>query len=109
MAICLISSLMAKAQARLLTNCNKYTFKGVEYTLLMYKVIMRLATMITVATTHTLQENLQNLEVYVATANRDINKIHGEFDKNYSQPLAHSATINDFNELLLKAYNLVSC
>jgi hypothetical protein len=35
MAICLASSLMAKAQARLLTYHNKYTFNGVEYAPLM--------------------------------------------------------------------------
>ncbi len=42
MSICLAKSLMADAQARLLTYRNKYTFDGVEYTPLMYKIIMRL-------------------------------------------------------------------
>jgi hypothetical protein len=73
MAICLASSLMAEAQARLLTYCNKYTFDGVEYAPLLYKIIMRLATIDSVATMQTLQENLQNLGVLAATFNGDIN------------------------------------
>jgi hypothetical protein len=64
MAICLASSLMAETQARLLTYRNKYTFDGVEYAPLLYKIIMRLATINSVATTQTLQENLQNLGVF---------------------------------------------
>jgi hypothetical protein len=44
MSICLAKSLMAEAQARLLTFRKEYTFDGVEYAPLMYKIIMRLAT-----------------------------------------------------------------
>jgi hypothetical protein len=54
MAICLASSLTAEAQARLLTYCNEYTFNGGEYAPLMYKIIMRLATIDSIATTQTL-------------------------------------------------------
>jgi hypothetical protein len=46
MSICLVKLLTADAQARLLTYWNKYTFDGVEYAPLMYKIIMRLATII---------------------------------------------------------------
>ena len=42
------------AQARLLTYRNEYTFDGVEYAPLMYKIIMRLATIDTVATVQVL-------------------------------------------------------
>jgi hypothetical protein len=55
MAICLASSLTAEAQARLLTYHNEYTFDSVEYAPLLYKIIMRLATINSVATTQTLQ------------------------------------------------------
>ncbi len=64
MASCLSKSLTAAAQARLLICCNEYTFDGVECTPLMYKVIMRLATINTVATTQALQDNLQNLGTF---------------------------------------------
>jgi hypothetical protein len=51
MSICLAKSLTADAQARLLTYRNEYTCDGVEYTPLMYKIIMHLATIDSVATT----------------------------------------------------------
>jgi hypothetical protein len=88
LAICLGKSLTADAQARLLTYRNKYTFDGMEYAPLMYKIIMRLATINMVATMQTLRDNLNNLGVFAAMVSGDINKINGEFDKNYTQLLA---------------------
>jgi hypothetical protein len=69
-----------EAKVRLLTYRNDYTFNGVEYALLMYKVIMRLATINLIATTQILWDNLQNLGVFAATVNGNINKINSEFD-----------------------------
>jgi hypothetical protein len=51
----------------------------------MYKVIMHLATIDFVATTQTLQDNLQNLSVFAAMVSGNIDKINTEFNKNYSQ------------------------
>jgi hypothetical protein len=62
MSICLAKSLVADAQARLLTYQNEYKFDGVKYTPLMFKIIMRLATMTSVTTTQTLRGTLQNWE-----------------------------------------------
>jgi hypothetical protein len=59
MSICPAKLLTADAQARLLTYRNKYTFEVVEYTPLMYKIIMRLVTINSIATTQTLRDNLQ--------------------------------------------------
>ncbi len=109
MAICLASSLTAEAQARLLTYRNEYTFDSVEYAPLLYKIIMKLAAINSIATTQTLQENLQNLGVFVATVDGDINKIHGKFDRNHSQLLAHGATVDDPIGLLFNAYSVVPC
>ena len=109
MAICLASSLTAEAQVRLLTYRNEYTFDNMEYAPLLYKIIMRLATIDSVATTQTLQENLQNLGVFAATVNGDINKIHGEFDRNHSQFLARGATVDNPIGLLFDAYSVVPC
>jgi hypothetical protein len=76
----------------------------------MYKVIMRLATINTVATMQALQDNLQNLGTFFsATVNGNIAKIHGEFDKNYSQLIAQGATLDDPIGILFKAYNIVPC
>jgi hypothetical protein len=58
MSICLAKSLTDDVQARLLTYRNEYTFDGVEYAPLMYKIIMRLATIDSVATTQMLCNNL---------------------------------------------------
>jgi len=109
LAVCLGKSLTAEAQARLLTYRNEYTFDGVEYAPLMYKIIMRLATIDTVATTQVLCDNLNNLGVFAATVNGDINKINGEFDKNYTQLLARGANVEDPVGLLFEAYHVVPC
>jgi hypothetical protein len=109
MAICLASSLTAEAQARLLTYRNEYTFDGVEYAPFLYKIIMRLATVDSVATTQTLQENLQNLGVIAVTVNGDMNKIHGKFGRNHLQLLAHGITVDNPIGLLFDAYSVVPC
>jgi hypothetical protein len=109
MAICLASSLTVEAQAKLLTYRNKYTFDGVEYAPLMYRIIMRLGTIDPIATMQTVQENLQNLGVFAATVNGDINRMHGKFDRNHLQLLAHGATVDDPIGLLFDAYSVVPC
>jgi hypothetical protein len=54
----------------------------------MYKVIMRHATIDLTATTQTLRDNLQNLGVFTAMVNGDIDKTNSEFNQNYSQSKA---------------------
>jgi hypothetical protein len=39
----------------------------------------------------------------------DINKIHGKFDKNYSQLIAHGTTIDNPISILFDAYSVVLC
>jgi len=109
MSMCLKKSLTATAKASLLTYRNEYTFDGVEYTPLMYKIIMHLATIDSVATTQTLQDNLQNLGVFAVTVKGNIDKINAEFDTNYSQLLARGATLDDPIGILFEAYLLVPC
>ncbi len=88
MSMCLNKSLTASVRASLLTYRNEYTFDGIKYAPLMYKIIMRLATIDSVATTQTLRDNLQNLGMFAVTVKGDIDKINVEFDTNYSQLLA---------------------
>jgi hypothetical protein len=59
----------------------------------MYKVIMCLATIDSVATTQTLHDNLQLLGVFAATVSGDIDKLHNEFNKTCSQLIAGGATV----------------
>jgi hypothetical protein len=100
---------MAEAQARLLTYHNEYTFNGVEYAPLMYKITMRLATIDSITKTQTLRKNVKNLGVFAAMVNGDINKIHGKFDRNHSQLLARSTPVDDPIGLLFDAYLIVPC
>jgi hypothetical protein len=109
MSICLARLLTAEAQARLLTYRNKYTFDGVEYAPLMYKIIMHLATIDSVATTQTQRDNLQSLGVYAATVNGNIDKLHNKLDKNYSQLIARGTTIDNPIGILFDAYLVVPC
>jgi hypothetical protein len=109
MSICLEKSLTADTQARLLNYRNKYTFDWVEYAPLVYKIIMHLATINSVATTQTLRDNLQSLGVYAATINGDIDELHNKFDKNYSQLIARGATVDDPIGILFEAYFVVPC
>jgi hypothetical protein len=109
MSICLAKSLTADAQARLLTYRDEYTFDGVEYAPLMYKIIMRLATIDSVATTQMLRNNLQSLGMFAAKVSNDIDKIHSEFDKNYSQLIARGATVEDPIGILFDAFLVVPC
>jgi hypothetical protein len=96
-------------QARLLIFRIEYTFDGVKYALLMYNIIMRLATINLVATTQTLRNNLQSLGTYVAMVSGDINRVHSEFNKKYSQQIARGRTVDDPISILFKAYLLVPC
>jgi hypothetical protein len=109
MSMCLNKSLTATAKASLLTYRAEYTFDDIKYAPLMYKIIMRLATIDSVATTQTLQDNLQNLGVFAVTVKGNINKVNAEFDTNYSQLLAQGATLDNPIGILFEAYLLVPC
>jgi hypothetical protein len=108
-SMCLNKSLAATTKASLLTYRAEYTFDGVEYTPLMYKIIMRLATINSIATTHTLRDNLQNLGVFAVMVKGNIDKVNAEFDMSYSQLLAQGATLDDPIGILFEAYLLVPC
>ncbi len=109
MCMCLNKLLTASVKASLLTYHSKYTFDGVEYSPLMYKVIMHLATIDSVATTQTLRDNLQNLGVFAVMVKGNIDKVNAEFDTNFSQLLARGATLDNPIGILFEAYLLVPC
>jgi hypothetical protein len=108
-SICLAKSLTADTQARLLTYRKDYLIGNIECALLMYKVIMRLATIDFVATTQVLRDNLHALGAFASTVSGNIDKINAEFDKNYSQIIAQGATVNDPIGMLFAAYQVVPC
>jgi hypothetical protein len=73
----------------------------------MYKIITRLATINSVATTKTLCTNLKNLPIYTASVNGNIDLINSYFDVNYLQILAQGSTINNFIPKLYDVYLVV--
>ncbi len=70
---------------------------------------MRLATIDSVATTQMLHDNLQSLGVHAATVSGNIDKVHNEFDKNYSQLITRGAVVNNPIGIIFKAYLVVPC
>jgi hypothetical protein len=109
MSICLTKSLTVDAQARLLTYRKDYLIGDVECALLMYKVIMRLATIDSVTTTQALRNNLHALGAFASTVSGGVDKINAEFDKNYSQIIAPGASIDDPIGMLFTAYQVIPC
>jgi hypothetical protein len=109
MSNCLSNLLSMEAKVRLLTYQKDYTFYGVEYAPLMYKMIMRLVMIDLIATTQTLRDNLQNLGVFAATVSGDIDKINSEFNQNYSQIVPRGATVKDPTCIIFEAYSIIPC
>jgi hypothetical protein len=107
MAQRLKKSLTVASLARLEPYQSQYLFDGVEYGPLMYKIIMRLATINSVATTEALRSNLNNLPIYAASVTGIINLINLYFDVNYSQILAQRSTVDDPIANLFDAYLVV--
>jgi hypothetical protein len=107
MAQCLKKSLTVAALAHLEPYQSQYLFDGVEYGPLMYKIIMRLATIDSVVTTKTLHANLNNLHIYAASVNGDIDLINSYFNVNYSQILARGSTVDDPIAKFFDAYLVV--
>ncbi len=70
---------------------------------------MCLTTINSVATTQTLCKNLQLLGVFAATVSGVIDKLHNNFDKNYSQLIARGPTVDDPIGILFDAYLMVPC
>jgi hypothetical protein len=107
MAQCLKASLTPAAWARLEPYQAQYTYDGIEYAPLMYKIIMRLATINSVATTETLRKNLDALPAYAVSVNGNVDMINSYFDANYSQILARGAAVDNPLSKLFNGYLVV--
>jgi hypothetical protein len=62
-----------------------------------------------VATTQSLRNNLLALGMYASTVGGNIDKINTEIDQNYSQIIAHDATVDNPIGMLFTAYQVVPC
>jgi hypothetical protein len=104
MVQCLNMSLIMASLARLESYQAQYMFEGIKYAPLMYKLIMRLTTINFVANTKTLRTNLNNLPVYDASVNGNVDLINSNFDTNNTQILARVSTVNNPIAKLFNAY-----
>ena len=104
MAQCLKNLLTASMAAHIEPYAAQYTFNGMEYAPLKFKIMMRLATIDSVATTEALHANLTNLPHFVTTVNGDIDQINSYFDLNYTQIIGHGSTVNDPISKLFDGY-----
>ena len=104
MAQCLKNLLTASAVARLEPYAAQYTFEGMEYAPLKFKIMMRLATIDSVATTKALRANLTNIPHFVTTVNGDVDQINSYFDLNYTQIIGHGSMVDDSISKLFDGY-----
>jgi hypothetical protein len=93
--------------ARLKPYQSQSLFDGVKYGPLMYKIIMRLATINSIATTEALRANLNNLPINAASMNGDIDLINSYFNVNYSQILTRGSAIDNPIAKLFDAYLII--
>jgi hypothetical protein len=105
---CLYNSLTEEAKAMLLTYQKDYELivncEPKVAAPLMYKTIMRLATLNGKATVTTLRANLHELTQYAIKENGNIDRIHTYFNHNYAQLNAHGQSINDVHIILFDTY-----
>lgn len=102
---CILNSLTEDAKRRLSVHRASYTFDGEVYAPLLFKIIMKLATVDSKATTEKLRDQLNHLDVYAASkCDNDLEKLHEFFDVNYTQLIGRGESIDDPIAILFKAY-----
>jgi hypothetical protein len=105
---CLYSSLTEEAKATLLTYKKDYEVmvNGQPKIVapLMYKTMMRLATLDGNATVTALRTNLRELTQYAIKHNGNIDEIHTYFNQNFAQLKARGQSVDDVHTILFEAY-----
>ena len=71
---------------------------------LMYKTMMRLATLDGNASVTNLRTNLHELTQYVIEHNGNIDEIHTYFNQNFAQLKARGQSVDDVHSILFEAY-----
>jgi hypothetical protein len=109
MSKCIMKMLMPAARVKLLPFPEDYENDNIICAPLLHKKIMALATNNSVATTKTLRSNPRELPTYCSTIKGDIKLLHSYFDANYTQIIAHGATVDNPIDILFAAYMVVPC
>jgi hypothetical protein len=107
---CLYTSLTEEAKAMLLTYQKDYEItinrEPKVVALLVYKTIMRLATLDGNVTVTALRTNLRELTQYAIKQSGNIDEIHTCFNHNYAHLKARGQSVDDVHTILFDAYLL---
>jgi hypothetical protein len=109
---CIYNTLTKEAKAKLLTYLDDFKMpnasgKMTEVGPLMYKTMMRLATLDNNATVQALRANLRELPQYSIKVNGNIDQIHEYFDQNYNQLKSRGHGVDDVMTILFEAYKVI--
>ena len=105
-----LATLTDNAKHKLLAYCDEYevTPSGANSSVvvfpLLYKNIMRLATLDTSATYAALRNNIMKVAEYAKKVNGNVDQINAFVDLNYTQLKARGDTVPDASMAIMKAY-----
>lgn len=109
MALSLMASLTDEARARIQPYSCEYMRHEEVCAPLLFKTMMRLATIDSVATTESLRASLRELKDMVPSLNYDLPKIHALYHQYHSQLIARGASIDDPIGILFGIYLAINC
>ena len=104
MYVCIMGSLTDAGRAKLLTRTNLYTRNNVSSGPLLFKVLMMMATVDTVATISHIRLSLSNLDNYMTTVKDDIEKFNQYVRQQRQDLLARGQRSDDLFVNLFKGY-----
>ena len=107
MYVCIMSSLTDAGRAKLLTRNNLYTRNNVSSGPLLFKVLMMMSSVDTVATISHIRLSLSNLDNYMSTIKDDIEKFNQYVRQQRQDLLARGQRSDDLLVNLFKGY--LSC
>jgi hypothetical protein len=109
MVTCIMAALTDEARARLQPYASEYTRHDIIAGPLLFKMVMRLATIDSVATKEALRSKLRELHLLTSSLGYDLPKIHALFHQYYTQLIARGASIDDPIGILFQVYLTINC
>ncbi len=109
MVTCIMATLTDEARARLQPYASEYTRHNIVVGPLLFKTVMRLATIDSVATEESLCAKLRELHLLTSSLKYELPKIHALFHQYYTQLIARGASIDDPIGILFQIYLTINC
>jgi hypothetical protein len=109
MVTCIMATLTDEARARLHPYASEYTRHTTIVGPLLFKTVMRLATIDSIATEESLRAKLRELYMLTSSLGYDLPKIHALFHQYYTQLVARGASIDDPIGILFQIYLTINC